>query len=498
MDHVLSLLIFLMAGIARFSKGFAGLGIGSYEEWKPGDKIKILLVGYNGARNTGSDVRVAVIAKQIGELFGKDNVHITVMTLDAASLAGYFDKDVELLPFSSLFPLDLYRACCTHHAAILCEGSTLKSTFANGLTLFMGEAAGIMKSQKKPCLAYGSEVGEMEPFLTRAVKRLCSETYFITRTEKSLAALNELGLHGHAGTDAAWHYDGAILTGEAKHMLREQGWDGEKPLLGIAVIDPFCWPVRASMGKWIKGHLTGDLSGQYDHWYFFSDSPSRREKYDNYIREVALGINSYLKEKDYYPVLIGMERLDEKAVRDLRSRLETESAVFLSSDHTASIMTGVLRELSALVTSRYHAAVLSMETGCPIIAISMDERLDSIMKELSYDGSFILHVGEEELGQKIERALSLAETRKNKIQERTLRYASESKRKLSAMGNFMKDYLETKLRAQENASSMEEIYFGRFDSFDRGDRLSGDRDRGRTDPLSGGRKDLRARESSGC
>ena len=30
---------------------------------------------------------------------------------------------------------------------------------ANGLTLFLCEAAGIMKSQNKPCLAYGSEVG---------------------------------------------------------------------------------------------------------------------------------------------------------------------------------------------------------------------------------------------------------------------------------------------------------------------------------------------------
>ncbi|MBQ8052496.1 MAG: hypothetical protein IJ198_01635 [Lachnospiraceae bacterium] len=200
MDLVLAFVVFLMAEAARFAGRPAGRG--DYEEWKPGRKRKILLVGYNGARNTGSDVRVAAIAAQIRELFGKDNVHITVMTLDAASLKGYFDEDVELLPFSSLFPLDLLRACCSHHAAILCEGSTLKSTFANALTLFMGEAAGIMKNQKKPCLAYGSEVGEMEPFLERAVKKLCSDTYFITRTEASYRALKRLGLKGHAGTDA--------------------------------------------------------------------------------------------------------------------------------------------------------------------------------------------------------------------------------------------------------------------------------------------------------
>ena len=50
-------------GFSRFSKILARLGIGSYEEWEPGKKLKILLVGYNGARNTGSDVRVAAIVQ---------------------------------------------------------------------------------------------------------------------------------------------------------------------------------------------------------------------------------------------------------------------------------------------------------------------------------------------------------------------------------------------------------------------------------------------------
>ena len=31
-----------------------------YETWSPGEKLKILLVGYNGMRNTGADVRVEI------------------------------------------------------------------------------------------------------------------------------------------------------------------------------------------------------------------------------------------------------------------------------------------------------------------------------------------------------------------------------------------------------------------------------------------------------
>ncbi|MCM1326648.1 MAG: hypothetical protein NC094_06410 [Bacteroidales bacterium] len=45
-------------------------------------KIKILLVGYNGARNTDSDVRVTAIARRNKKLLGKDCIQITIMTLD--------------------------------------------------------------------------------------------------------------------------------------------------------------------------------------------------------------------------------------------------------------------------------------------------------------------------------------------------------------------------------------------------------------------------------
>ncbi len=445
MDRVLCMLIYIIKSVSRLPVFFSRLGIGSYEEWKPGEKIKILLVGYNGARNTGSDVRVAAIAKQIQDLFGKDQVKITVMTMDEKSLEGYFDEDVDLLTFSSLFPRQLYRACTRHHVAVLCEGSTLKSTFANALTLFLCEAAGVMSGQRKPCIAYGSEVGKMEPFVERASKKLCRDTYFIARTQDSLQMLKKLRLKGHAGTDAAWSYDTGIKAEGAAKMLCDQGWDGKTPLLGIAVINPFCWPVRSSLLKWIKSLLSGDRSGQYDKWYFFSDSHERRADYDLYIGRIAEGINLFLQKHNYFPVLIGMERLDENACNSLRLKLPYQSAVFLSGDCSAEIMTGILRSLSMLVTSRYHAAVLSMEAGCPIIAISMDERLNSIMKELSFEERYLLSVTEQDLGSRLFNALTCALDEGSAIREHIQTQLTVYKKKLEDMGTFMKQYIEDSL-----------------------------------------------------
>ena len=46
-----------------------------------GKKVKILLVGYNGANNTGSEARLHAIIADLKEILG-ENVEITVPTLN--------------------------------------------------------------------------------------------------------------------------------------------------------------------------------------------------------------------------------------------------------------------------------------------------------------------------------------------------------------------------------------------------------------------------------
>ena len=68
MDQFLCFLIYIISAVSRLAKPAFRLG-------KP---IKILLVGYNGAGNTGSDVRTAAIARQLKTLFGPDEIRITL------------------------------------------------------------------------------------------------------------------------------------------------------------------------------------------------------------------------------------------------------------------------------------------------------------------------------------------------------------------------------------------------------------------------------------
>jgi len=249
-----------------------------YEEYEKGKPLKILLVGYNGARNTGADARVVALTQQLEKVLGTKGTELTVMALDADNLNGYFSEYVRLFRFTTFFIFSLLKACSRHHVAILCEGSTLTPTFAEALCVFFCEAAGIMRSQGKPCIGYGSEVGKLDGWLARLSSELCRDTYFIVRTKELLLNLQALGLKGHVGTDTAWTFQTHEGIAWARKHLMDAGWDGKMPLIGVAPLNPFCWPVRPSLKKWIKAMLTGDRSLQYDKFYFFADSQERRQK----------------------------------------------------------------------------------------------------------------------------------------------------------------------------------------------------------------------------
>jgi len=432
-----------MVWLSGFVKPLSRLGLFRYEEWSEGKVLKILLVGYNGARNTGADARVVALTEQLQKAFGAENVQLTVMTLNKDIMKGYFDERVRLFPFSTDFFFSLIRAASSHHVALLCEGSTLTRTFADALTVFYCEAAGVMRKQGKPCIAYGSEVGHIDGWLAELCRDLCSDTYFIVRTEESLRNLHDLGLNGHVGTDTAWTFKSREGEEWAHNSLLANGWDGQKPLLGVAVINPFCWPVKPSLWRWIKAIATRDFSNQYDKMYFFSDSAERRQRFHRYLSEIAAAVNSYQREHDAFVVVLGMEKLDAEACRLFAEKMAGRNAVYTSDKCDVFQMTGLLRQLSTLVTSRYHAAVLSMEHTIPIVAISMDGRLDGVMREVQLDGHYLHHVNDAGLEQRLVESLHRADTHREEIADTIRRHLTIYKNKVDEMSAFFTTWLKS-------------------------------------------------------
>jgi polysaccharide pyruvyl transferase WcaK-like protein len=70
-------------------------------------------------------------------------------------------------------------------------------------------------------------------------------------------------------------------------------------------------------------------------------------------------------------------------------------------------MTEILRSLDLLVTSRYHAAVLSLEAKVPQIAVGHDPRLKGLYKDLGMENEYLIdYLSAEKPGEKIWKQLS--------------------------------------------------------------------------------------------
>ncbi len=443
MDSILDLIVRFMVWLSRWAPFLSHCGIVRYERWQPGKKLKILLVGYNGARNTGADARVVALVDQLLADYGEENVSLTVMALNADNVRGYFPECVNILQFPTFFCWALLRAASAHHAAILCEGSTLTHTFADALSMFFCQAAGIMRRQKKPCIAYGSDVAPLRNRLARLAKDMCTDVRFISRSKAANDVLTEMGFESFQGTDTAWTFKTDDSQDAGKTLIRDRGWDGRKTLLGVAVVNPYCWPVTPSLTKWLKAVCTGQRNLQYDKMYFFSDSAERRANYHTYLAGMAEGVREYRERHDAFVVIIGMEQLDAKACADFQSLIGGESTVITSRDTNVFQMTSVLHSLDALVTSRYHAAVLSMiNGGMPLVAVSMDGRLDGLFRELHFDSQYLHHVGDKDLSMRISRSLAAAEADKEQMLETIRTGVEKNKMTLKRMSVVLREHIK--------------------------------------------------------
>src|SRR5919198_2831936 len=203
--------------------------MGGGNTWEPGEKLKLLFAGYNGARNMGSDVRVEEMLRQIRHILGDEKVALSVMSQNFKFSEGYFNGTQQVhLP--DIFPPFLADEVPKHHGVIACEGSMFKSKFANALTTMMIGSLGLAAAQNKLSVGYGAEAGHMDPMIAKMCARYCRQSLIITRNEESRTLLRELGVPTELGTDTAWTFEPRPAE-YGQSALRKVGWDGSTPVL---------------------------------------------------------------------------------------------------------------------------------------------------------------------------------------------------------------------------------------------------------------------------
>ncbi len=135
----------------------------------------------------------------------------------------------------------------------------------------------------------------------------------ITRNVESQEVLGKLGVPSELGADTAWTFEPhGPEYGEA--ALRKAGWDGITPVLAICPINPFWWPVTASVPKWFAHTVAGAYEkSYYRSIYFHKSGRSVDEAYEKYLSAIANGRERLQAVAERFPVLVAMEMLDREA-----------------------------------------------------------------------------------------------------------------------------------------------------------------------------------------
>ena len=413
--------------------------LGRGQAWQRGEKLKLLFAGYNGTRNTGSDVRVEEMLRQIRHILGPKNVDFTMMTFNFDRSRGYFEGTNQVrLP--DIFPPFLADEVPKHHGVVACEGSMFKSKFANALATMMIGSLGIAAAENKLSIGYGAEAGHMDLLIEKMCGRYCRNSLVITRNEESRKILRELGVPTELGTDTAWTFEpkGAEYGHKA---LRDVGWDGKARVLAVCPINPFEWPVKASIGKLAVRSLTGAYKeSHYRGPYFHNSGPQADRAYQHYLNSIAKALAAFRQNKNVFVIMVATERLDARPCRRISEKLGWVP-VLTSEDYNMYELVSILRSCHLMVSSRYHGIVTSMPALVPSAGITMDERIRNLMNERGHP-ELLMNVDDPDLEARTLAALEVLDREGERIADGIARTVVRNLKLMARMGVYFEEEVQ--------------------------------------------------------
>ena len=415
--------------------------MGKREPWQPGEKLKLLFAGYNGTRNTGSDVRVEEMLRQIRRILGPENVDLSMMTFNFDRSRGYFEGTSQVhLP--DIFPPFLANEVPKHHGVVACEGSMFKSKFANALATMMIGSLGIAAAENKLSVGYGAEAGHMDPVVAKMCGRYCKNSLVITRNNESRKILRELGVPTELGTDTAWTFE-PLGAEYGQKALRDVGWDGKTPVLVVCPINPFEWPVKASVAKAALHSLTGAYKeSHYRGPYFHNAGPEADRAYEHYLDSIANAVAAFRqkKMKNVFVIMAATERMDARPCRRISEKLGGVP-IMSSDDYNMYELVSILRACRMMLSSRYHGIVTSMPALVASAGITMDERIRNLMTERGHQ-ELLMNVDDPDLEARTLAALEILDRDGERIADGIARTVVRNLKLMARMGVYFEEEVQ--------------------------------------------------------
>ena len=280
----------------------------------------------------------------------------------------------------------------------------------------------------------------MDTSIRKLCARFCKNSLIITRNEESRTVLRELGVPTELGTDTAWTF-APLAPDYGRKVLHEFGWDGNKPVLVICPINPFEWPVRASIGKLLANKVAGAYrDSHYRGPYFHNSGPEADRKYEHYLGAISKAVAAFRERRHVHVVLAATERLDVRPAKKISERLG-QVPVFSSEQFTMYELVSILRACHLMASSRYHGIVTSMPALVPSAGITMDERIRNLMQEREHQ-DLLMEVDDPDLEPKLLAALETLATEPERIADGIGRTVVKNLKMMARMGVYFEEEVQ--------------------------------------------------------
>ncbi len=377
--------------------------------------------------------------RQIRRILGPENVDLSMMTFNFDRSRGYFEGTSQVrLP--DIFPPFLASEVPKHHGVVACEGSMFKSKFANALATMMIGSLGIAAAENKLSIGYGAEAGHMDPLVAKMCGRYCRNSLVITRNNESRKILRELGVPTELGTDTAWTFE-PLGAGYGQKALRDVGWDGKTPVLVVCPINPFEWPVKASVAKAGLHSLMGAYKeSHYRGPYFHKAGPESDRAYEHYLSSIAKALAAFRQKKNVFVIMAATERMDARPCRRISEKLGGVP-IMTSDDYNMYQLVSILRACRMMVSSRYHGIVTSMPALVPSAGITMDERIRNLMNERNHQ-ELLMNVDDLDLEARTLAAIEILDRDGDRIADGIARTTVRNLKLMARMGVYFEEEVQ--------------------------------------------------------
>lgn len=338
---------------------------------KRGGPLRVLLLGYTGAGNTGADLRTIEVIRQLRSLFTDSLVEPTMFALGAVLDHPDLRSARVFVPRSDYYPDALAQAVHEYDVVLNVEGSTYTSKFSDSLAALLIGGVGLAAANGRIASAYGVDAGAMSERLSRFAVATAAGVDIVCRSQGACERLQALGMTIAQGADAAW---GFRANQNARPPLPAR----------YAVLcpnNPFWWPVETNVRRALELEMTGMQSPlRYGPLSFHTWDDLRAARFAAYKRDFA-AIAEGLKRRGYTPVFVAMEQLDRAACEEIAAVLPFEAPVLARGEYSLDAIVGTLETAQWIVTTRYHASVMAISNQVPVVGVSMDSRIDQLFAE---------------------------------------------------------------------------------------------------------------------